>query len=372
MRAWRSSARAPTAASAAELFAMSSMLTILAQAISSTVHPDYLKEHGAAFRGKPVETISPQQPRKLVRLVDDCCACQRSDYPGSAGAGVDAVSCLVHCGYAIIPDAVADKTTLNELRVAFHAWNEEDAARFQRAANGTNIQKPRLRHEYGLPDVEPYSRAAFLDERIVRMVIDVHDALGEPAATPTLESYTIINSLPGSDKQVKHKDSPFVDAIKMQVPLLDVDSKMGPIDIFPTKNNDGCPVVSAISKLGTAVFYMSTTFHRGTSNKGSVPRPSLDYNFMLPESAYAYDYYQDWVPRWHVLEAMQAHNARFVQGCTGAGLVCAPFKVPLLEVSPREQKVDLSALSIDDFAPSIGAAIAVLILLSGASMLGLV
>ena len=124
---------------------------------------------------------------------------------------------------------------------------------------------------------------------------------------------------------------------------------MGPIEIFPTATSEGCRTVRPTSRKGAAIIYRSTTFHRGTSNAGDVARPSIDSNFMLPESALAYDYFNTFLPRFHVLDAMQEHNARFVRGCTAAGLACEPFSVPLRDVEREEE----FAFSFDDMLPSI-------------------
>ena len=79
--------------------------------------------------------------------------------------------------------------------------------------------------------------------------------------------------------------------VHMQVPLVDVTSDLGPLEINVAggaggRRAGGCAVVRGVARRGTALMYRHVQPHRGTAAAAAaaVPRVVLDISYMLPRS----------------------------------------------------------------------------------------
>jgi len=85
--------------------------------------------------------------------------------------------------------------------------------------------------------------------------------------------------------------------VHMQVPLVDVTSDLGPLEINVAggaggRRAGGCAVVRGVARRGTALMYRHVQPHRGTAAAAAaaVPRVVLDISYMLPRSVESDNY----------------------------------------------------------------------------------
>jgi len=300
-------------------------LALLSHNLNATLDHTYVKEMG-------LPPQPPPRPRMWLPNIENCCSCTSASPNNSS-------SCLTYCGFAIIPGTISE-SLLDEARRVFERWNtqQDEVVQHARLPDAeANIQSNGKRIEYGLPDLSPFNSSALLfNPNIVGSVIEYLSAIGEPSSEPTMEAVTIIDNMPGSTDQNWHRDSPYVDGVKVQIPLVDVLPELGPIELEPRKDQEKCRIIRGEIAKGSAVLYLSTLKHRGTANRAQVARPVIDYHYMLPESAKAYDYFSGFPER--VLAQMDEQNARFAQLCAAAGMKCRKFSTPIQSIERPAQQ----------------------------------
>jgi len=249
-----------------------------------------------------------------------CCTCVGT----SSGA---AAACLDRCGYVTIDNAF-DPTLLDALQREFGEWmatHDEDvklhsavSGMIKRGVRGNRIQ-------IALPDRAPFNTDSVLFNDAT---FGAAREYVEPNSALTVEFFSLMHNMAGSDTQEWHRDSVQEGGgpeVRVQVPLVDVGEAMGPLEIEPLREHDACGgVVRVLSRKGAATLYTGGTRHRGTANLGSQHRTALDFAYMAPmqatQSAYMGMY------RVYARQAQQRHNDRFAALCEQAGPgPCATF-----------------------------------------------
>ena len=87
----------------------------------ASLHPDYVRKHGLWYKGASLDPAVHDRPRRqpsdLANPASGSSCCEAC----SNAASDAAVACLVHCGFAVVPDIV-DVAMLDAMRTAFEAW----------------------------------------------------------------------------------------------------------------------------------------------------------------------------------------------------------------------------------------------------------
>ena len=178
---------------------------------------------------------------------------------------------------------------------------------------------------------------------------------------------TIIQSNSLTATQNWHTDAPLGDGLKVQVPLVDVGTAHGPLEIKvrPANKAKGCPIVRGTVRRGTALMYRHSQPHRGTAAAASaasaasaaastpeaadgaplphepqphppqqqplLPPPAppeqhrvvLDISYMLPSSVERDDYLARHRYTADAAAATRAHRVRAAELCAADLLPCA-------------------------------------------------
>eukprot|EP00966_Prymnesium_polylepis_P144935 3347113-Prymnesium_polylepis.1 len=106
----------------------------------------------------------------------------------------------------------------------------------------------------------------------------------------------------------------------MQVPLIDVTGRLGPVELRPLRNNLTCKRVRAVSRKGSATIYQHHVMHRGTANVGVRDRIVLDFSFMSRAAGVLNRYGASFHPQ--ARQGMQRLSERFSALCERDGLRC--------------------------------------------------
>ena len=289
----------------------------------------------------------------VARCEVGCCACREA-------ISDTAAHCLQRCGFAIVADAYAS-SDLAEIGDAFRAWHaaDDDVVRYKERAARSTLRKylskeqiqqvaPGLRgkrEEIVVPDTLPFNSALF-NPLVVGAVGGYMRAVAGKGAAPSLEYMTFIHSMRGSDSQHFHQDSSFVDGVKVQVPLVDVELEMGPVEIrsvradgeirrvgdirgdneVSSQSSDTCSQFNATTRRGAAILYLHTAYHRGTANAHATrDRTVLDFSYLLPAHAERNAYLRGF--SLHARQTQQSHNRRFAILCAEAGVACSMHDV---------------------------------------------
>ena len=254
----------------------------------------------------------------------DCCSCASASLE-------EATACLLHCGFAVVPDMwpadVLD--SVSEAFTAFYVPGENSSSSDYHQMAFSSIRG--LRKEIALPDFSPFNddrvifnaRAAGVIHNFYRAAESEGNLTNTTRRKVTLEMASIIHSMAGSDAQDWHQDSDLPEAIKMQVPLVDVPLELGPAELRPLRNNVTCETVHAVTRKGGALLYQHSLLHRGSANRGPRARNVLDFSFMERRNARKYAYLAAFRPAARAAE--QRHSDRFAALCAAggaAGLEC--------------------------------------------------
>ena len=196
------------------------------------------------------------------------------------------------------------------------------------------------RAQLALPDRAPFNADAvlfnarvfasareYLDLWLADPARDVSTKSPLAATDPlTVEFFSLMHNMAGSDFQDFHNDSRHFDDVRVQVPLIDVGEDTGPLEVEPLSGGEACGgTVRVHSRKGAANLYTGRTVHRGTANTGPRDRTALDWAYMSPAQAQASAYMKHY--RMHAREAQARHNGRFAALCNSAGGRCATFDV---------------------------------------------
>jgi hypothetical protein len=197
-----------------------------------------------------------------------------------------AYDCLVRNGYAIL-DRLLPEDTVAALRCAVAA----DAGRLLNAApRDEALEIGDRRNLFPLPFA-----GAFADPLVWGNPVIVALARMALADEAVLESYGIVVSLPGAERQHLHRDGPALfdsaispllpaHALTVALPLVDMNETNGTTALWPgshrwQKADRDAPSVSPVVPPGSAILWDFRLYHAGTANRSPEPRPLITATF---------------------------------------------------------------------------------------------
>lgn len=197
-----------------------------------------------------------------------------------------AYDCLVRNGYAIL-DRLLPEATVALLLRAFAA----QGGRFLNAASADEaLEVGDRRNLFPLPFT-----GAFADPLVWANPVIVALARLALADEAVLESYGVVVSLPGAERQHLHRDGPGLfdsavsqllpaHALTVAFPLVEMNETNGTTALWPgshrwQKANQQAPSISPVVPPGSAMLWDFRTYHSGTANSSAQPRPLITATF---------------------------------------------------------------------------------------------
>lgn len=197
-----------------------------------------------------------------------------------------AYDCLVRNGYAIL-DRLLPEATMAALQRAFaaHAGQLLDEA-----PRDSALEVGDRRNLFPLPFT-----GAFADPLVWANPAIVALARLALADEAILESYGVVVSLPGAERQHFHRDGPALfdsaispllpaHALTVAFPLVEMNETNGTTALWPgshrwQKADEKAPSFSPAVPPGSAMLWDFRTYHAGTANSSAQPRPLITATF---------------------------------------------------------------------------------------------
>jgi hypothetical protein len=217
----------------------------------------------------------------------------RIDCQGLSGDGLSgseqvrqAYDCLVRNGYAIL-DRLLPEATMKALQGAF----ADVAGRLlNEPLQGEALEVGDRRNLFALPFT-----GAFADPLVWANPVIVALARLALADEAVLESYGVVVSLPGAERQHFHRDGPALfdsaispvlpaHALTVAYPLVEMNETSGTTALWPgshrwKKADKDAPSFAPVVPPGSAMLWDFRTYHSGTANNSAQPRPLITATF---------------------------------------------------------------------------------------------
>jgi len=219
---------------------------------------------------------------------------------------------MQECGFTVLKDVHA-KNTLDDVNEAFVKWSSGESIWEDW---GSTV---RGNHTWlGFPNRAPFNKTEMIYNRKITEFIELFHKFSDPGQKVTLETVTFLKNPIGSQYQTWHIDDQVMPtSIKVHIPLVDVTSDMGPIELSVLTKDvasvqavkkefysqwDGrivshaenepfkaflekkgllreCTVKGTLER-GSALAYFNGLIHRGTPNLSQKVRTSIDHGYL--------------------------------------------------------------------------------------------
>jgi ectoine hydroxylase-related dioxygenase (phytanoyl-CoA dioxygenase family) len=219
----------------------------------------------------------------MIRI--DCQGLSEDGLSGSEQVR-QAYDCLVRNGYAIL-DRLLPEATVAALQRAFV---EQSGHLLNEAPEDEALEVGNRRNLFALPFT-----GAFADPLVWANPVVVALARLALADEAVLESWGVVVSLPGAERQHFHRDGPGLfdsaispllpaHALTVAFPLVEMNETNGTTALWPgshrwQKTDKDAPSFEPVVAPGSAMLWDFRTYHSGTANNSAEPRPLITATF---------------------------------------------------------------------------------------------